>query len=300
MNLKTLLLTWLTALALNAVKSQTVQDSVAQDTVNILQQKSDLQLTHLYAWAYAIGTADEQSVQTGNMHIWWNIRAWGRAVWNISNTLSANWLLAYDYSTDGNMLHLAAMDWQPVTWTKVTAWRTWSAATQMTDLPVSPWGDFLFSAESDAVAPGLWVKVNQQIGNLTVAGSGMIREGGIEPSIWFNKGLLSWALVLDPATQKVNGWVSYTGDLTNGSSIFSMARIKPETISLSAMYTMPNKVGFFVDGKYDRDEQRMQHLLLGVLKGMKKDEIWVKIWASADLINHNVNTILFITLGGQR
>jgi hypothetical protein len=50
MNLKTLFLTGLTALSLNTLKAQTVQDTIKKDTVTTLQQeKNDLKLTHLYA-----------------------------------------------------------------------------------------------------------------------------------------------------------------------------------------------------------------------------------------------------------
>ncbi len=54
MKLKTLLLTGLTALSLNALKAQDIKKTSAQDTVTVLKQKTDkdnnlLHLTSLYA-----------------------------------------------------------------------------------------------------------------------------------------------------------------------------------------------------------------------------------------------------------
>lgn len=302
MNLKTLLLTGLTALSLNTLKAQAAQETTAKDTVTTLEQKNGLDITHLYAWSYAFGIFDKESLETGKVWIAWNIRAWARAVWKMSDKLSVNGLVAYDQNSwePGNMLYLTALDYKAAEWTVITVGRAADAGTQMLALPVDPSGHLLFAAEQAAVNPWLWVKVNQTVGDASVVLSWMMRQGGIEPSIMLQKWVLSGSLLYNPQTKKMQWWVMYVDDLTNGANIFGMARIKPESLSLSAMYTTKHKIGMFINAQYNRTQQWYNTLFIGALKAMKKNNQSAKIWAGYDLAQKNVQTVLFVTLGGKR
>jgi hypothetical protein len=303
MNLKTLFLTGLTALSLNTLKAQTVQDTIKKDTVTTLQQeKNDLKLTHLYAWSYAFGIFDKESLETGKVWIVWNIRAWARGVWKMSEKLSANGLVAYDQNSwePGKMLYLTAVDYKASEWTVITVWRTADAWTQMLALPVDPSGHLLFAAEQAAVTPWLWVKVNQKLGDASVVVSWMIRQWGIEPSMMVQYWSFSWAVLHNPLTKKFHWGLMYVADLTNWANIFSMARLKPESVSFSSMYTTKNSIGMFVNAQYNRTDKSFDTFFVWALKSMKQKNQWAKLWAWYDVAQKNVQTVLFVTLGGKR
>lgn len=303
MNFKTLFLTGLTALSLNTVKAQNVQDTIKKDTVTTLQQeKNDFKLTHLYAWSYAFGIFDKESLETGKIWIVWNIRAWARGVRKMSDKLSVNGLVAYDQNSWalGNMFYLTAVDYKAAEWTVITVWRTADAWTQMLALPVDPSGHLLFAAEQAAVNPGFGAKVNQKIGNASLVASWMMRQWGIEPSMMLQYWPFSWAVSQNPLTKKLQWGLMYVADLTNGANIFSMARLKPESVSFSWMYTTKNSIGMFVNAQYNRTEKSFDTFFVWALKSMKQKNQSAKLWAWYDVAQKNVQTVLFVTLGGKR
>lgn len=236
------------------------------------------------------------------MWLAWNIRAWGRAVWHMSDKFSANALVAYNQNSWewGGMLYLTAVDYKATPWTVITVWRTADAGTQMIALPVDPAGQLLFAAEQDAVNPWLWVKVNQKIGNTSVVASWMIRDWGVEPSMMVQSWPFSWAVSHNPLTKKLQWGVMYVQDLTNGANIFGMWRLKPESLSLSAMYTTKNKIWMFINGKYDRLDGSFDTFFVWALKSMKHKNQSTKLWAGYDIAQKNIQTVLFVTLGGKR
>jgi len=306
MKLNQLLTTWALLLLWLWVNAQGIEKKAAQDTVTTLQKEpsleNDLRLTHLYAWSYTIGTVDKQTIEEWTTNTFWNFRAWGRAVWNISDKVSANGLLAYDQSTGEGwkMINFFWVNYTLTSSTKISIGKWANAAMQMVELPVTPWGQLLLTAAQQAVAPWVGVKVNQKVGDMTFSWSGMLRPEGVETSLYFNEWGFSVAAVLDPATKRINGGASFTGDLTNGASIFSMVRLKPELLSLSAAYTTQSNIGMFVDSKYDRESNKWNHFFIWVLKSVQQGDVHAKIWGGFDIVKNNFQAIVFITLGGER
>lgn len=298
--LKTILLAPLfLALPVLGLKAQNANLTASDSTVTALQQPTDpLRLTNLYAGSYAVGTIDEQTLKNGKMPVFGSIRIGGAAKLDITTKLNATGVVAYDHTSggDGKILHNLTGNYTPVEGTTLSVGKVPTAGTHMISPPLTPDGHFLFTAENQAPLPGVGAKVSQQIGKNQLAASSVLRTDGVESSIYFNRGPVSGALVLDPTTNKLNGGISWIGDLANGSNIFSMIRVKPESFSGSGMYTFPNKLSVFVDGQYDRIADECTHFQVGALQSFNKDNMGIKLGAAIDPVNKNVQTILFINL----
>ena len=316
MKLKNILLTGLTVLALQWLKAQEVTSSAADSTVTTLEQSSPdsvtteinpLRITSWYVWTYAVGTANKQTLSEWSMSTFGSIRVWWAGEWEMTEKVSANAVVAYDQTSgkSGGFLHSFWTTYYPTEGTDAAIGKIPTAGTFMIGSPVTPGGHFLFTAEWKAPLSWVGARVDKTLWSTELSVWGVVREKGIEPSIYVSRWALSGTAVLDPATHKVNGWVSCVADLANGANVFSMVWLDPTSISYSAMYTTKewpkafDQVGAFIDGQYDTQKNKFTHTQVGVLKNLN-GICWAKIWLGVDLVKKEVQTILFINLSQSK
>lgn len=316
MKMNKLLTTWLFVLIALWAKAQDFKMNTDSTTVTILQQdepsENDLRITHMYAWAYCIGTADDQTLKDGSMSTFWNIRAWGAGQRDVTDNLSAKSVVAYDLSSDwsdeqGKFIHTWWMQYMPTAWTTISVGKTPTAGTLMIANPVTAWGHLLFTAESQVPFPWVGTRVDQKIWEGSVSAWWIVRPWGVEWSVFGSYWPFSWALVLDPVTGKLNWWISYITDLTSGANIFSMVWLHPDALSYSAMFTTSNKVGIFADGQRNLEDKDLYNVQVGALKSAKVWDVSAKLWVAwniewtqAHWTVFTMRTVLFLTLGWAR
>jgi len=198
MNLKTLLLTWLTALSLNILKAQAVQDTTAKDVVTALKQDSlqkkstadtinPFRITSGYAGQVAalwFSTKDASDVTLrSSTRLWW----W--AAYDITKNTSLNvW----------SVIDISPKDWESFAfwqafiksqlWKEliINGWLIATPATMIRPFPVNSIGHF--ETSTDMLIPGgaPWVRFDRPWnvnGSLWVAIRKWTPEYGI--NIWY-------------------------------------------------------------------------------------------------------------------